>query len=156
MKKKVYYNHDNQNGLQDTFDQKALAVRIDLDDWYVEAKFNEPTFLFSENTYCGFIHHKIHEIWDGLPISTGGLEPFDTYEETILLHKGLNEAKTRLDVYIQKMDLKQFSDVLWACNDETEYRIIIDNEEFRDGLKRLSSFISESANIPKKSIEFWL
>jgi hypothetical protein len=154
MKKKVYYNHILQTESQHPFNRKASAVRFG--EWYLEAKFNEPTFHFTDNTYCGFTHNKVYEIWDGLPYDMGGLQPFDTYEETTLHPEGLLEAKIRLDSYIQQLNLKNVQDVLWAENDESEFRIIIDNSEFKKGLQDLAEFIGESANDPGKSIEFWL
>jgi len=157
MKKKViYYNHNNPQSYFPHINEHALAVSIDIDKWYLEAKENEPSYKFSGNTYCGFVNKEIYKLWSDLPIDSGGLIPFDTYEETFLLSEALFTASNRLDIYIKNMRTDINEDVKWAHSDDTEYRIIIDDLELKNGLIKLSKFLNESANRPNNSVEFWL
>ncbi|MBI3235361.1 MAG: hypothetical protein HYZ42_15220 [Bacteroidetes bacterium] len=154
MKTKVYY--DPIKELHNVFKTHAVAVRINMDEWYQDAKFYEPSFKFTTNTYYAFVLRKIYKIWEDLPMNCGGPREFDIYEETTLLPQGLETASVRLRKYISEIDASEKEDILcWHTEDE-EYRIIVDNYELKNNLSELADFIYESSKEENKSVEFWL
>ena len=156
MKKVIYYDNSLEDDHQTSFRQHGAAVCIDPDKWYVDARFNEPTYRFTTNSYIAFIKYEIHEIWHELPIDMGGLRPFDTYEETTLQPGTLKEASRRLDKVIPLLLNNKGKDFVWSHNATTEWRIVIDNKECAREMERLSAFLKHSSTNPKNAVEFWL
>lgn len=153
----IYYDHALKTGKSSTF-RTGSAIRINIDEWSIDNLKVAPQFELSINTYCAVIGFKIFNIiWKDLPLTTGGMRLFDTYEETTILPHGLIEAEKLLRRFVSSITGKEVgTDIKWSWSADKEYRIIIDMMEVKHCLSELADFLGESAKMPNNSVEFWL